>query len=174
MGTSSNVLLLYFGMDNGLYQRYICHCSIALYAFFNLSNDGAQQHKCAHTYFQSYGVVLLYGAHYYGNFPVCIHQSCQCSTLYSRFLHLFVSLLSRQVFARLGILWFSLSWSQQYSVGADTLLCPNYMDTNAYTSSGNKCSQLYFVYIWSSFTKYCCTQCCALSKRMASGGAPFW
>ena len=43
MGTSSNVLLLYFGMDNGLYQRYICHCSIALYAFFNLSNDGAQQ-----------------------------------------------------------------------------------------------------------------------------------
>ena len=60
MGTSSNVLLLYFGMDNGLYQRYICHCSIALYAFFNLSNDGAQQHKCAHTYFQSYGVVLLY------------------------------------------------------------------------------------------------------------------
>ena len=102
MGTSSNVLLLYFGMDNGLYQRYICHCSIALYAFFNLSNDGAQQHKCAHTYFQSYGVVLLYGAHYYGNFPVCIHQSCQCSTLYSRFLHLFVSLLSRQVFRKAG------------------------------------------------------------------------
>ena len=55
--------------------------------------------------------LLLYGAHYYGNFQFVSIKSCQCSTLYSRFLHLFVSLLSRQVFARLGILRFSLSWS---------------------------------------------------------------